>query len=443
MKRIALGSLAILLAAGVANADPSTTPDRTSSRFALFPAELSVSLFEVPGTLGGDHTFASAINENRAVAGWGYTDSNQIHAFVWFPGDAGVDDLDELGGANMMAFGINDNGVVVGWRMNFNNAPEAFVWSNGTVKYLPAPSFAFDVNNANRVVGAANLGSGLEAVVWQFNATDGSVSAPSSLLDERPSVARAINDFGDVAGWFVTSGEIHGFVKKAGQAREDVGVAFGNFSDAYGLNSSAWATGETGEQSGGDRHVFLWSSDMDPPIVDLEPIAGKKSIGYGLSSDGFVVGMSNASGAMRAVLWGDGEFRMDLGSLGGSDVDVAFARAVNGSGQIAGYSARSDGLTRATIWTLTEVTTPPPPDLTAEEKIDRLIAQVEGMSDLNKGQATSLIMKLKAAKRQVQRENERAARNIIRAFTLQVHAFLRGAILDDAESLLEAAGEIL
>ena len=455
MKRITLSSLAAVLLAGVAGAEPSVHADRVTSRFVLFPAELTATVFEVPLTLGGLTAHAAAINENGEIAGWSTTSSSQTHAFFWSPSNPTVmADVDPMGGSHMMAFGMNDNGVVVGWRVNFNGDMEAFAWSasTGKLKYFGGNTVAFDVNNGNKVVGAFHDGTSFKAATWTFDPSTGGLSGPNSLGIQSMSIGRAINELGDVAGLYVSSlGELHGFVKKSGQDLQDVGVAFGNFSDAYGLNGGAWASGETGDQSNGDRHAFLWASE----IADLEPVTNTKSAAFGVNDDGLVVGRSNANaeGADRAILWGPSELRLDLGSAGGSSLDFATARAINGQGQIAGFSTNADGNTRATIWTLTEVEAPPPPaELTAVEKIDLLIAQVEGAEGLNKGQKNSLIVKLKAARNQLTMEAprrgrsdelaEKTARNIIRAFTLQVHAFLRSGLLDDAESLLKLAGEI-
>lgn len=451
MKRLALWPLAIVFAAGAAGAEPSVKPDRTASIFRLFlsATDYEISRTELP-TLGGDFAFASGINSKGEVVGWSDTKDFQTHAFFWSPADPSkAVDLDPAdGGDNMMAWGINDDSKVVGFKqVGFDQPPvfEAFVWQNGQVTALKAlasggmGSFAYGINNKGQIVGGSRTTSyPMELVIW-----DASLKATPHGVPEGAVMAlgRSINELGEVAGNYVTADfEVRAFVWTPGGGFKDLGTLFDNFAIAHGLNGSLWAVGHSGKDFD-NSHAFLWSAETG--MVELEPA---NSTAFGASSDR-LVGMSFASGPQRAILWGSGGLRLDLGTLSGFDVDAGVARAVNGKDQIAGYSHNKDAKLRATVWTLSEVAEPEPePELTPEEKIDRLIAQVWSMHKsgrLNYGQANSLVVKLEAAKRQLKRESPRTAANIIRAFSNQVHAFMYRILSEEeGQPLLDAAGDI-
>src|SRR3990172_2867667 len=64
------------------------------------------------GTLGGDSSYAVAINELGQVVGYSYIASEEYHAFLWENG--AMTDLGTLGGNFSQAVAINERGQVVG-----------------------------------------------------------------------------------------------------------------------------------------------------------------------------------------------------------------------------------------------------------------------------------------------------------------------------------------
>jgi probable HAF family extracellular repeat protein len=66
------------------------------------------------GTLGGDRSYANAINDAGQVAGESSTDNGVLHAFITGPDGDGMTDLGTLGGDYSWAYAINDAGQVVG-----------------------------------------------------------------------------------------------------------------------------------------------------------------------------------------------------------------------------------------------------------------------------------------------------------------------------------------
>src|SRR5205823_2114191 len=124
------------------------------------------------GTLGGDFSFAQAINNYGQIVGATQTASGAYHDFVW---ESGVMyDLDALLPANsgwvtkLDTIDINDNGQIVGYSVYDSTANfHAVIWQNGKIndlnKQLPRGSAwvlisAYDINGAGKIVGSGNIG---------------------------------------------------------------------------------------------------------------------------------------------------------------------------------------------------------------------------------------------------------------------------------------------
>lgn len=78
------------------------------------------------GTLGGNQSWAFAMNDYDAVVGRAEESDGTYHAFVW-NGDE-MTDLGTLGGYYSSAHGINDQGVIVGWAMDALGYTHAVEW---------------------------------------------------------------------------------------------------------------------------------------------------------------------------------------------------------------------------------------------------------------------------------------------------------------------------
>jgi len=116
------------------------------------------------GTLGGDSSSASDINNNGYVVGSSNTiDSFNENAFLY--DGVSMTNLGTLGGDRSVAEAINDNGQIVGWSeiVPEDIIPHAFLY-NDTEGLLDLNNlisqesgwellFAYDINLAGQIVG--------------------------------------------------------------------------------------------------------------------------------------------------------------------------------------------------------------------------------------------------------------------------------------------------
>ncbi|BBO82161.1 hypothetical protein DSCO28_27270 [Desulfosarcina ovata subsp. sediminis] len=116
---------------------------------------------------------ATAINNDNQVVGYATNDDGDYHAFVWQyeDGEAVITDLDTLGGDSSYAVAINDNGVVIGYSETGEtyetgsktyNIYHACAWYDGGIYDLGVvesddADFIFSVgvaiNNSDRITG--------------------------------------------------------------------------------------------------------------------------------------------------------------------------------------------------------------------------------------------------------------------------------------------------
>jgi probable HAF family extracellular repeat protein len=115
---------------------------------------------------------------------------------------------------------------------------------------------------------------------------------------------------------------------------------------AHCMNRSGQVVGESGGIDGDSEAAFTWTEGSS-----MQPLAalpgGDYGQAFGVNDMGLVVGSSNGTSAVRAVIWGrDGKIR-ELGALPGDNASQAFA--VNNLDQVAGFSSGPTG-THAFLW---------------------------------------------------------------------------------------------
>lgn len=313
------------------------------------------------GTLRGNATFALDVNERGQVTGNSRTAQGQLVAFLWERGR--MTNLGFLPGGNGFSRGyaVSNRGVVVG--ESDNNRPRAFHWERGElsdVGTLPGgtTAVAHDVNNADRVVGAASNGS----TTRPFMAERGTAPVDlGTLAGTSTSSGRAwaVNDRGDVAGVSRNEDDTASQATLWPKGQPGSAVNLGSmdgtrFSQAYAINNRRWAVGESTVASG-DGHAVVWRG-AEPP-TDLGTLGFRHSRANDINEIGLIVGhVSSFRGFStidgRAVLWHDGD-PVDLNDLlpEGSTWVLHSAEGVNDRGEIVGFG-RLDGQLRSFLLNL-------------------------------------------------------------------------------------------
>ncbi len=259
------------------------------------------------GTLGGDSSATSAINDLGEIAGWSNFDPGGSvfvrRAVIW----RGMEmiDLGTLGGESSFANGMNNLGQVVGeseyeWQ---SFRLKAFLWDNGEMTVLPAPlkgydgRSAYDINDRAEAVGyGAGLDLQYNALLWR----DGKVFDLGSLAG-RGSTAYAINDLGVIVGASEAANEqTHAVMWVDRQIMDIHTPQFGTFSRARDINNLGVIVGQ-----GGNSLFTSWAFIREPgqPMRLLNDFIPPRT----------------------RIAW-----------------RIRFADAINDAGQIAGTAYRSD-----------------------------------------------------------------------------------------------------
>jgi probable HAF family extracellular repeat protein len=160
----------------------------------------------------GIQSVANDINNFDKVVGVYQTINGGI-AFLWDNGKFAS--LGTLGGNYSEATSINDLSQIVGISYDINFNATAFLWQDSSmisIGSLGVSSKAHDINNIGQIVGESQLTTGPHAWIWE----DGTMTDLNSLIDANSGwtlySATAINDSGQIVGYGTSSQGIRAFL---------------------------------------------------------------------------------------------------------------------------------------------------------------------------------------------------------------------------------------
>jgi probable HAF family extracellular repeat protein len=282
-------------------------------------------------------------------------------AFLWQ--DGVMTQLVSLGGTTSIAYAINGAGQIVGQSSTPNNAARhAVLWEGGAiVDLLPgiAYSRATALNNLRHVVGE----TGTFAFLWR----NGDVTELGN-LGGAATYANDINDAGEVVGASYTNEATpfgpmaHAYVWR-NNVMTDLGVLPGlDDSGAAAINRNGVIVGSSSHTDPDTYEVTSGSFIYQDGMMTALPVPSQESYAGDINDFGVVVGSMRAPGGrsnFHAYVYKNGTVT-NLNSLipSGSDLHLAYARAVNNDGQIVGTAFDSRGSYHAYLLTPVPAGTP-------------------------------------------------------------------------------------
>lgn len=377
---------------------------------------------------------AADVNESGQVVGRyeDYYDGNyEMHAFVW----TATGGLNDLGQGE--AYSINDLGQIVGgYRTLLSEFPysstfHASLWTGSIKQDIHTletwwDSIAYDINNQGQVVGCLRKypcsGWGCFFPPWDgafIWTEENGMQDLSAITGGTLTCAYDINENGQVVGdstngpfiWSETSG---------------IQYITNNPDDhAYSINDANQVAGIVS----GDAIIYIWSPNSGMTLLNISASGSY----YVLINDlGQVTGSTSVGDESRAFLWDPELSLLYLPHLS-IEVPMSYGGRSNNNGQIAGAS---NG--HPVLWT---VELPPPTPQKQIALIDTKVDTLVNSGVLDQGEGTALISKLDAATVQVNKGNNKAARNILGAFINTVEAFVNSNRLTSvqAQPLITAA----
>jgi probable HAF family extracellular repeat protein len=312
------GALALVLATSVfAGAGPAAA-NRASQAAAGY------RLIDL-GTLGGESSFATAMNDRGAVVGRAQTADGAYHGFVWRDGA-----MADLGLFSPMD--INNRGQIVGTR---DDADGAYLWSRGTLLPLGSLRFATAINDRGQVVGLRAVDGGLDVpALWSKGIVR---TLPLDTVSD-------INNRSQISGGraFGTAG-FHASVWRRGSVT-DLGAAAFDRSNTYRINDNGWVIGWTFSAQQFERGA-LWRHGIR---TDLGTLGGESTHAVAINDRGVILAASQLSdGFVHPALWRRGVLT-DLTTAGvQADADLA---DYNNRGEIAGSIRPVFGVAHAVVY---------------------------------------------------------------------------------------------
>jgi len=175
-----------------------------------------------------------------------------------------------------------------------------------------------------------------------------SVTYLGELAEAGATLVHGMNQFGRVVG---ESGGIDGDGvsafdrKRSGSIEPLEGLPGGDFSQAFGVNNHGLIVGSSNTST--TLRAVLWTLDGKTQEIGTLP-GDNSSQALAINGQDEMVGFSSGPQGTRAFLWTKQRGMRDIGGLPGSDYTEA--TAINDLGQVAGMSGTA-GATHAFLWT--------------------------------------------------------------------------------------------
>jgi uncharacterized membrane protein len=412
---------------------------------------------------GGERGEAYSVNDLGEVA-LTLELGGEFDGYVWSEG-GGFQILTDPGWYYLLPYAINNSGTVTG--SGYSVDPwgiRAFVRTSDEIvsrlnNPLPAPatsSWASGLNEAGWAVGGGpSSGGGVALLWWPPGYSTIAILSGYSYYGE----ARDTNDYvqgnGDSAPVVVGSQTLSASYTSAVcwgcvdiWTPLDLGELEPN-TDRYanGVNDINHIVGES--CSAAYCRAFLWTAATD--MTELAGLPGNThTTAQDINESDWVAGTSEVDGSERAVVWSPAGQVFELPTQAGAV--SSNANAVNENGWVVGWTRicteETDGecseeVDHATLWR--PLASPP---RSPAELILELASEVEALEAagvLNKGQANSLLAKLGAAYKKIEKSQPAVAVYQLEAFVNEVEAMLRSQrlSLEQAQPLLDLAQQAI
>ena len=258
-------------------------------------------------------SFAVDINNSGQVLV--VTQLSGVHSFVWSRLN-GTRQLPSMGRAVEQGAVMNRNGDVAGHGANLIGGsirPAFWPAAGGFVDIVPpewqGSGMARGLNNKGRVVGILGISRSTPLAGFPTPCPscgfmwDGALGLRRIPIASRRISPAAINDAGQIVGWFFRDAIYHAFRWSPGSGLLEIGTLGGDFTDPLAINEFGVVVGSSRVDAGGLSHPFVW--DEQRGIVDLGlPEGAIEGSAIDINRDGVITGYVFFPGPVAAMaIW--------------------------------------------------------------------------------------------------------------------------------------------